>query len=257
MNRGDSDLFFQVNSELLITPNSISTKDFAQTFVNTHNGEVSTTYPRMRLRNFGETDDPNSWELVPLEADNRQPSLAAPCRYLLRTPFFTASELWKEWYRATWGYLDRYYIVDGFNGMFAPLSILVSTDRRALDFKRIVQALMHFNQLWPKIFGDDNKDSEQAEPQTCVSEPYISCHPNYWCAVPPNGRVFFYIRRESETGQRSTVWIQFVLTFVRAAVASPSLALTESYPVTLVGLNDFMNRGSPRPDGEPPLPFLL
>lgn len=80
-NRADSDLFFQVNSELLITPNSISTKDFAQTFINTHNGEVSTLYPRMRLRNFGETDDPTSWELIPLEADNRQPGLAAPCKY--------------------------------------------------------------------------------------------------------------------------------------------------------------------------------
>ena len=82
MNRGDSELFFQVNSELLIAPNSIftsDTKNFAQTFTNTHNGEVSTIYPRMRLRNFGETDDPNSWELIPLEDDKRQPCLAAPC----------------------------------------------------------------------------------------------------------------------------------------------------------------------------------
>lgn len=84
MNRGDSNLFFQVNSELLIAPNSISTpdtKNFAQTFINTHNGEVSTIYPRMRFRNFGETDDPNSWELIPLEADKRQPCLTAPCEH--------------------------------------------------------------------------------------------------------------------------------------------------------------------------------
>lgn len=79
-NSGASDLFLQVNSELLITPNSVSTNDFAQTFINTHNGEVSTICPRMRLRNFGETDHPNCWELIPLEADNRQPGLAAPCK---------------------------------------------------------------------------------------------------------------------------------------------------------------------------------
>ncbi len=180
-----------------------------------------------------------------------------PGKYLLRTPFFKPSELWTEWYRATWNYLNRYYMVDGLNGMFPPLSISVSTNRRALDFKRIVQALIHFNQFWPKVFDNDNKDPEEAEPQICVTRPYISYHPDYWCAVPTDGRVFFYIRKESEAGKRSTVWIQFVLTFVQAAVASPSLTQIESYPVTLVGLNAFMVGGPPRPDGEPPLSFLL
>lgn len=180
-----------------------------------------------------------------------------PGRYLLRTPFFYPSDPWREWYRATWGYLRKYYIVDGFNGMFPPLSISVSTNRRELDFKRIVQALIHFNQLWPKIFGDYNRDPEEAEPQTTVTRAYISYHPDYWSAVPTNGKVFFHVRRESEAGERSTFWTEFVLNFVQAAIASPSLALIESYPVTLVGLNAFMTGGPPRRDGEPPLSFLL
>ena len=177
---------------------------------------------------------------------------------MLRTPFFKPSDpLWKEWYGATWDHLRKYYIIDGFNGIFPALSISVSTSRRALDFKRIVQALIHFNQLWPELFDDDGKDPNEAEPRICVERPYISYHPDYWCATPTNGVVFFRIRRTSEAGERAAVWIPFVLTFVQAAVASPSLALIQSYPVTLVGLNAFMTRGRPRPDGEPPLSFLL
>ena len=82
INRGDSDLLFQVNSEVLIAPNSIFTPDtrnFVGIFTNTHNGEVSTIYPRMRFRNFGETEYSDSWQLIPLEEDKRQPCLAAPC----------------------------------------------------------------------------------------------------------------------------------------------------------------------------------
>lgn len=176
---------------------------------------------------------------------------------MLGTPLFKASDPWKEWNAATWAYLRKYYVVDGLDGMFPPVSIAVSTNRRALDFKKIVQALIHFNHLWPKVFGDDDQDLEEAEPQGRVARPYISFHPDYWCAIPTNGRVFFNIRKESEAGERSTVWIQFVLTFVQAAVASPSLASVESYPVTLAGLNAFMIRGPPPAAGEPPLTFLV
>jgi hypothetical protein len=140
-------------------------------------------------------------------------------------------------------------MIQGINGFLPAILISISTLERRLDFKRIVQALIHFNQLWPKVLPHDDKDPDEAEPRIVVGNSYLSHHPDYWSAIPATGEVFFYIRQASEVGARSVLWTQFVINFILAAADSPSLEFIQSYPVTMNGLNAFIIRGPLKGDG--------
>jgi hypothetical protein len=63
-NRGSSEISIRVTAELLIAPKSTY---FVRDIARNHNNEVSKFYPRMRLRELGDSEYPDLWELIPLE----------------------------------------------------------------------------------------------------------------------------------------------------------------------------------------------
>jgi hypothetical protein len=126
------------------------------------------------------------------------------------------------------------------NGLLPAVLIQVWTFERALDFKRIVQALIHFNPLWPEAFGHDDKDPDKPKYRIFVGQSYLSHNPDCWSATPATGMVYFNSGRTSEVGEKSIILAQSVMIFVTAAVNSPSLAHIQSHPVTHAGLKRFM-----------------
>ncbi len=63
-NHGSNEISMRVTAQLLIAPKSAY---FVRDVVENHNNDVSTLYPRMRLRLLGDSERPYFWELIPLE----------------------------------------------------------------------------------------------------------------------------------------------------------------------------------------------
>ena len=183
-------------------------------------------------------------------------------QYQLQSPYFKSSDRWQEWFEATWDILRKYYIIQGINVPIPSVLVSVHTSKRMLDFKRILQALIHFNTLWPSILKHDDpriRDyHDTAKPFIAAGLSYFSHHPDYWSAIPATGYLALHLAQCSEASERSVLWAQFVIAFVEAAVSSKSLGFIQSYSVTLEGLNAFMVGGTPK-NGKslPKLPFLL
>ena len=71
---------------------------------------------------------------------------------------------------------------------------------------------------------------------------YFSHYPDCWSAIPDTGVVYFNMGQMSEVDERSITVTQVVMTFVMAAIESPSLAYIQRHPVTQAGLRRFMFR---------------
>lgn len=63
-NRGSNEISIRVTAEMFIAPKS---KYFVRDIERNHNNEVPQFFPRMRLRELGDSESPDSWELIPLE----------------------------------------------------------------------------------------------------------------------------------------------------------------------------------------------
>lgn len=48
--------------------------------------------------------------------------------------------------------------------------VQISMFDRALDFKQIVQSLIHLNPLWPTLFDHGDRDPNEAKPHISVGE---------------------------------------------------------------------------------------
>lgn len=178
----------------------------------------------------------------------RTPLIKAPKRLAVRyprvPPMPQRSDYWVDYFEATGNYLQKNYVIQGINGILPALSITISTFERGLDFKRIVQALVHFNQLWPKVFSGENRSPDSTKPRVIVQNSYISHHPDHWSAIPTTGEIFLFFGQASEVGKRSVLWTQFAINLIVAATESPSLEFIQSYPITVTGLNAFMLQSS-------------
>ena len=167
-----------------------------------------------------------------------------------------STEFWPDYFEATGNFLLNNYMIQGINGFLPALFFSISTFERRRDFKRIVQAFIHFNKLWPIFLTRDDRKSESSESRIIMEDSYISHHPDYWSAVPTTGEIFLHVRQASAVSARSVFWTQFVFNFVSAAIDSPSLDHIEQYPVTHQGLNDFIFQGPVKTDRDSDKPFL-
>ena len=88
-NLGENILQLRVTAELLVAPKSAY---LVSDIVQKHNVEVFSRNPRMRLRELGDSGDPQCWELIPLAKDLGPNYPQTSCESFLRH-FLTKSDL--------------------------------------------------------------------------------------------------------------------------------------------------------------------
>lgn len=197
---------------------------------------------------------PACLKTVDIETDNLEG------KYLLRTPQikinkpvrlttvrfppqFQTSDHWLDYFEATGQYLLKHYQIQGVRGTSPILSVSISTYKRALDFKRVIQALIHFNALWPKVFTNIRRTPEEIGSRVVEHKEYISHNPKFWSANPITGEILLYINQPAELDKNVVLWTQFAINLIISSSKSPSYDFIARYPVTLQGLNDFMIMG--------------
>ena len=159
-------------------------------------------------------------------------------------PRLQSNDYWLDYFEATGQHLLNHYGIRGVRGDSPILSISISTYKKALDFKRIVQSLVYFNLLWPRVLANDKRSPEAIGSRVVEHKEYISHNPKFWSANPVTGEVLLYINKPGQMLDKNVVlWTQFAINLVVAASKSPSYDFIAKYPVTMQGLNEFMIMG--------------